>query len=152
MRPGNRPAAMPGPNTAGILRRAGSRRRLTTMIDVVRQNDFALVTLRPKDGMLDDAAVEHLAGSFLGVAAADPPRMALDLSEVRFFGSSFIELVFRVWKRLKERGGAMVLCCLHPYCAEVLRVTKLDTLWPSCSTHEEAAAKLAQVAGRGQSS
>jgi stage II sporulation protein AA (anti-sigma F factor antagonist) len=110
------------------------------MIDIVQESDVFLVAFRPSDHTLDDAAVEDVAGQLLRTAAADPPRLVLDLGEVRFFGSSFIELMFRAWKRLKERNGAMVLCCLHPHCAEVLKVTKLDTLWPICATREDAAA------------
>jgi len=117
------------------------------MIDIVQENDVSLVAFRPNEGALDDAAAEEIAGPLLQAAGAGPPRLVLDLGNVKFFGSSFIELMFRVWKRLKERGGAMVLCCLHPYCAEVLKVTKLDTLWPSCPTREEAAARVAQAGG-----
>jgi len=121
------------------------------MIEVVRENDVALLTFRPPNDALDDEAVEQVAGPLLRAAAADPPCMVLDLGHVTFFGSSFIELVFRVWKRLKERGGALVLCRLHPHCAEVLRVTKLDTLWTTCATCEEAAAKAAEIGGSGRS-
>lgn len=72
-----------------------------------------------------------LRDSLLDAAdAAEPPRVVLDLSHTTFFGSSFIEVLFRMWNRLQSRaGGAFALSGVTPYCEEVLHVAHLDTLW-----------------------
>jgi anti-anti-sigma factor len=68
--------------------------------------------------------------------------MVLDFSDVEFFGSSFIEVMFRVWKRLQQRGGTFALANVSTYCQEVLRTTHLDTLWAVCPTVDDAARRL----------
>jgi anti-anti-sigma factor len=71
--------------------------------------------------------------------AADPPVVLLDLSHTTFFGSSFIEILFRLWNRLNSRpGGNFAICGLTTYCLEVLRITHLDTLWRLYATRDEA--------------
>ena len=48
----------------------------------------------------------------------------------KFFGSSFIEVMFSLWTRLNSRPGAkFALAGVAPYCKEVLTITHLDTLW-----------------------
>ena len=70
-----------------------------------------------------------------------PPRVVVDLSNTTFFGSSFIESLFRAWNRIHVKtGGRFVLCGLTPYCAEILQITNLDQLWPMCPTREDAIA------------
>lgn len=60
---------------------------------------------------------------------ADPPLVLLDMARVKFFGSSFIEVLYRLWKAVQSRGGQFVLTGVHAYCLEVLQVTKLDQIW-----------------------
>lgn len=74
----------------------------------------------------------------------DPPLLVIDLDGVEFFSSSFIEVLFRVWNRLKKRHGHFALCNLFPYCKEVLKITNLHTLWKICGTRAEAIAWLQQ--------
>ncbi len=113
--------------------------RLIDMIQVSRQRDVTIVELGPSYESLDDRVLEEIRGALLSEASrADPPLMVLDLSGTDYIGSAFMELLVRVWKRLTERGGAMVLCGLRPFCAEVLRVTGLDRLWRVFPTQDQA--------------
>lgn len=63
------------------------------------------------------------------VERIDPPNLLLDLSHTQFFGSAFIELMVRVWNRIKKRGGKFALCGMQEYCDETIRVSQLDTVW-----------------------
>ena len=113
------------------------------MVEVIRQQNVTVIRLGTSYESLDDNALEEIGGLLLTEAAtADPPRLILDLSGTTFIGSTFVELLVRVWKRLRERGGTMVLCGIQPFCAEVLRVTRLDTLWECYAAREEAVAAL----------
>ena len=104
-----------------------------------RERDVTIIEFGPSYNSLDDEALEEVGGLLLSEAVhADPPQMILDLSDTRFIGSSFIELLVRAWKRLKERGGTMVLCGVQPFCAEVLQITQLTTLWKIFPTRAEA--------------
>lgn len=115
------------------------------MTSVDRENDVTVLQLDANYASLDEKPLEELGEVLLSEATyAEPPRLLLDLSRTESIGSRFIELLVRAWKRVTMRGGAMVLCGVQPFCAEVLRVARLDTLWSSYSTRDEA---LAAVAG-----
>jgi anti-anti-sigma regulatory factor len=62
----------------------------------------------------------------------------VDLSGTQYFGSRFIEALFRAHNRMKRRGGRFALSGLQPYPEEVIRISKLDTIWPLFKTPEEA--------------
>jgi anti-anti-sigma factor len=69
--------------------------------------------------------------------------LVIDLSYTEFFGSSFIEVLFRLANRVTKRDkGRFAIAGLRPYCAEVLSVTHLDELWSTYETTEEAVADL----------
>jgi anti-anti-sigma factor len=88
---------------------------------------------------LNESGLEALNGMLLkATAQADPPLIVLDLSHLRFFGSGFIEALFRAWNQLNARGGRLSLCGLTAYCREVVEITHLDQLWRVFPTREEA--------------
>ncbi len=70
------------------------------------------------------------------------PKVLLDMKYVQFFGSSFIEVLFRLWQQMQTREGQFVICGVHPQCLEVLQVTKLDKLWAICPDRETGLAYL----------
>ena len=94
--------------------------------------------------------LEHLGEDVMPAVAiavedagqAQIPKVLLDLSSVRFFGSSFIEVLYRLWKQMESRNGRFVICGLHPYCGEVLQVTNLDKLWTITTDRESGLAAL----------
>ena len=65
-----------------------------------------------------------------------------DLSKVGFFGSIFLALLLRIHKRVKERGGELVLCGPTQTARELLSVTALDTLWAIYDNRAEALSAL----------
>ena len=67
-----------------------------------------------------------------------PPNLLLDLSGVSFFGSSFIEGMYRAWKSVTDAGGKFGLADCSDHCQEVLQVTKLGDLWKTYKTRSEA--------------
>ena len=71
--------------------------------------------------------------------------IVIDLSNVKYFGSPFLELLLKIGNKLKKLGGGFVLRGLQPTCAEVLRVAHLDRLWEICQTREEAMTLLGEA-------
>ena len=113
------------------------------MAEVIHQPGCTVIELGASYDSLDLDSLDEVGGMLLTQAAtAEPPRLVLDMSQTGFIGSTFIELLVRTWKRLTERGGTMVLCGLQPFCAEVFRVTRLETLWHCCPTRAEAVTAL----------
>lgn len=107
---------------------------------VCQQGEITVIALGPEYENLDEPMLDHVREVMLDLAqSANPPRVVLDLSHTKFFGSAFIEILFRTWNRLKSRpGGRFAICGLTPYCAEVLEVTHLNRLWEICRTRDEA--------------
>lgn len=101
------------------------------MAQILRQADVTVIRMDREYDALDVERHRQITQLLLEQAmAADPPRLLLDMSETSYIGSSFIELLFRVWKRLQQRQGEMAMCGLSPFCMEVLTATRLDKLWP----------------------
>ncbi|RLS82957.1 MAG: anti-sigma factor antagonist [Planctomycetota bacterium] len=71
------------------------------------------------------------------------PILILDMQAIEFFGSSFIETLFRVWKKLNTHPAAQFgISGLQPYCREVLEITHLDKIWPLFKTNQAAVKSL----------
>ncbi len=107
---------------------------------VTQEQGVTIIALGPDYENLNETGLEALNGMLLATAAeADPPLLVLDLAQLRFFGSGFIEALFRAWNRLNARpGGRLSLCGLTPYCREVVEITHLDQLWRVFETRDEA--------------
>lgn len=107
------------------------------------QQGVTVITLGPEFVSLDEQGLDDIRDSILNtVAAAEPPLVALDMPNTTFFGSAFIEILFKAWKRLHTRQGEFVLSGLTPYCYEVIQITNLDRLWKVVPTAAEAVAHL----------
>lgn len=100
------------------------------MAKVFQQSGLTIAEVDSEYDSLAVAQLEELGSLLLEAArAADPPIMLLDLAETQYIGSSFLGVLMRVWKRLRDRQGRLALCHVNDVCADVLRASKLDTIW-----------------------
>ena len=115
---------------------------------VTNQSGVTVISLGPEYENLDEHTLDEVREVILkATSEADPPLVVLDLSHTKFFGSAFIEILFRAWTRVTGReGGKFSISGLTPYCAEVIEVTHLDRLWAIYKTRDEAVRALAQSA------
>ncbi len=112
-------------------------------LDITEQDGVSVVSLGSTYESFDPKEMQHLSETLLAcVDESAPPRLVLDMTQTKFLDSTFLETLFRVWKRVKQRSGDMALCGLDANCAKVLQVTRLDTIWTVCSTREEAIGKI----------
>ena len=65
-------------------------------------------------------------------------RVVIDFSSSKFFGSTMLGVMIKLWKRVSAAQGKMALCNLSDHEREVLRVTKLDGLWPQLESRQAA--------------
>lgn len=79
---------------------------------------------------------------FDAIEAASNPRIIVDLSKTRYFGSEFLEVLFRVWHRVNKKQGKFALAGIHPPALETLQITHLDSLWPIHATVDAAMAAM----------
>jgi anti-anti-sigma factor len=111
---------------------------------IEKRDDVTCICLGSEFENLDEQILEAIRSVVLETAAeADPPRVIVDMQYTRFFGSPFIEVLFRVWNRINSvPGGRFAISGLTPYCLEVLEVTHLDKLWEIHGSLDEAVAAL----------
>lgn len=109
-------------------------------LQVTKTQGVTIIALGPEYENLDEWDLDDVRNGILDATKdLDPPRVVLDLSHTKFFGSSFIEVLFRVWNRMKSlENGRFAISGLTPYCAEVLEVTHLNQLWEIFDTKEDA--------------
>jgi len=98
-----------------------------------------VVTFGAEFDQITEDRIPGLIESLLAAVDGPRPLLLVDLSQVQFFGSSFIEVLFRAWKRVQEKpDGRFALCGLTPNCAEVIEVSNLNKVWDVYPTRETA--------------
>ncbi len=113
------------------------------MVKVSRQHNVTVVEAEGNYPSLEVEKLEEMGRVLLGEATrAEPPLLVLDLAATGFVGSSFIELMIRAMKRVRERGGAFALCQVQPFCLDILQTARLDQVFPRYPTREEAIAAM----------
>lgn len=112
-------------------------------IEEREQDGVTVLSFTQRNLSINEDNVHQLGDELLKKTRnAEPPKVVLDLGNVEFFGSSFIESMFLMWKSLSAKDGRFAICHLHPYCETVLSVTNLTTVWDIYPTVDEAVAAL----------
>jgi anti-sigma B factor antagonist len=61
-------------------------------------------------------------------AASSAPLVVLDLGPTTFLDSTILGVFVAAWKRVRVRGGRITAVNAHHQVAQVLSITKLDTM------------------------
>src|SRR5262245_52605734 len=67
-----------------------------------------------------------------------PTHLIIDLQNGDYFGTVVLGAVVRLWKRVAQRGGRLMLCNVSATVVQILRVTKLHAAWSICGSREDA--------------
>ncbi len=114
------------------------------MSEIIRTHGVTVFEVDQEYDSLDERALGELSTQLLNVVeTANPPVLLLDLARTKFIGSSFLGVLIRAWKRLRDRNGQMALCNVNNLCSEVLQASKLNSIWDVYGTREAAIQGLA---------
>ena len=72
--------------------------------------------------------------------AAGVARVVVDLSDASFIDSSSLGVLIGAHRRLRARGGRLMVACDHAAILKTFRVTGLDSVFTIAPTVEEALA------------
>lgn len=109
------------------------------IFEIEHEGDTLILTPDSSLGALTFDQVERELGDILQVVQTDPARnVVIDFRKTEYFGSSAVEFFIRLWRIAKSHSGRIALCGLSTVEAEVLQATRLDSLWPVCSSRAEA--------------
>ena len=109
------------------------------------EDGVTVVSFPLQNESFGEDVVVAISQPVLDAAQVQPPLVVVDLKNVTFFGSAFIELLFRLWNRLKTNNGRLVLCNVQPYCREVLDVTNLSKVWQIFPNRADAVAGVSRA-------
>ena len=71
-------------------------------------------------------------------------QVIVDLGEIPYFGSTVLEWITQLWKRIKVKGGRLALVRPSKMGREVINITRLDKLWGIFDTRDQAFSWLAK--------
>ena len=76
-------------------------------------------------------------------------KMVVDFSNVCFFSSQMLGLLVDLWRRMKDRGGALLISGINPQMTRVFRITHLDKLFEFYETTDAAMDSLSPADSQG---
>lgn len=70
-------------------------------------------------------------------------HVTIDLGEIPYFGSTVLEWMVLIWKRIRARDGRLAVCNCSVIGRKVLAAARFDTVWQICDDRETAMATFA---------
>jgi anti-anti-sigma factor len=65
-------------------------------------------------------------------------NVVLDFTGTDYYGSTALGFFIKLWKRVRNVDGKMAFCNVSDHEREVLKLTRLDSLWTICGSRDEA--------------
>lgn len=87
------------------------------------------------DGTAIQSAGDALAGDAITAAH---PNVIIDLTGTKYFGSSFVGLLFALRRRVIDLGGQLAACGVNEDCVSVLNVTRFTDSCPVFDSRSQA--------------
>jgi anti-anti-sigma factor len=94
-----------------------------------------LVDLRDLDYQRIEAGAVEVLGRLNGTRIKN---VVLDFGKTDYYESTALGFFLKLWKRVRGWNGRMAFCNVSDHEQEILRVTKLDHLWPVYPSRSEA--------------
>lgn len=109
------------------------------MFTIERRDGLTIISATNDVERFDSNDLEDAAALVTHPFRDEPgPLVLWDLSNVDYFGSSFLTLLLRSWKLIQVKGGQMALAGVSTRARELLHMTSLDILWPLYKDRAEA--------------
>ncbi len=89
-------------------------------------------------GSTESKALSRLDGYLSGMACRSSTGLLIDLSETTYVGCGFLTVLLQHHVKAVQTNRRIALCSLNPMPADVLAVTRLDSLWEIFQPRVEA--------------
>jgi len=90
------------------------------------------------DGGINSDNVEQFVGELNGLIDSGIRKLIVDCSRLNYISSDGIGTIFRLHKRLAEKGGDVKLAALNHVVARILELTRLNAVFHIHPTVDEA--------------
>jgi anti-anti-sigma factor len=109
------------------------------IFEIERDERTIIVTPLADLRELDYEQIEAGATEVLTLLNQPPVKnVIIDFHRTDSYGTTALGFFVKVWKRVKSGHGNMAFCNVSDHEMEILKITKLDNVWPICSSREEA--------------
>jgi len=114
----------------------------TEMLDIRTENGVFIVSFKQASiGGIGE--VEKIAETLRElIKDQNICNMVVDFSTVSFFSSQMLGLLVDIWRRIKDKGGTLLISGINPQLTRVFRITHLDKLFDFYETMEAAVSSL----------
>ena len=114
----------------------------TEMLDIRTEDGIFVVSFRHASiGGIGE--VEIIAETLRNlIQDRDVCNMVVDFCNVSFFSSQMLGLLVDIWRRIKDRGGRLLISGINPQLTRVFRITHLDKLFDFYENPEAAVSAL----------
>jgi anti-sigma B factor antagonist len=111
----------------------------TDQFRVERHGEIAVVFPSPKVEEMHEAHMDQAAKMVLASLREDPPAgIVIDLSQLNYFGSVFVNFLLRCYMHCKKQGLEFVLAGPSAASRELFKVLGFESLWALYNTRQEA--------------
>ena len=109
------------------------------MPEITVDSGVTFVKLGREYGNLDETSLDEVRQFLFRVLEESGTSMvAIDFSQTRYFGSAFLGVLFRVWKRVtRTQTGKFAFCGMTPESHSIVHTARLDTLWKLYDTRAD---------------
>jgi anti-sigma B factor antagonist len=114
-------------------------------LDVTKRQGWTILAVT---GELELATAPQLRQRVVGLVGAGDIRIILDLSGVDFVDSVGLGVVVAVLKRVRGRGGDLIVAGAVPRVRELFEITRLDQIIDLFAGVDDALVALGMPAGR----
>ncbi len=113
--------------------------RVAGVFEIGQDGEALVITPVTNLGELEFQQIESGGVAVLDLLNDTAARnVVLDLRRADYFGTTALGFFAKLWKRVRERNGHLALCNVSEHGKEILKLTKLDSLWALCGSREEA--------------
>ncbi len=104
----------------------------------IRQSTDSDIVVLDLLGRLDELATPEVQHAFADLVNQDAARVVLNMAGVEYISSSGLRVLLMLFRALGKRRGALKLCGLTPFVAEVFEVSNFASVFDIYPTRDEA--------------
>ncbi|GAA0780633.1 STAS domain-containing protein [Castellaniella ginsengisoli] len=93
-------------------------------------------------GLINSANAAAFEADLMAQVDKGEQRIVLDLARLDYISSAGLRVVLLLAKKLKQAGGALILCDIQPNVREVFEISGFLAILKVCDTRAEAVAAL----------
>ena len=106
---------------------------------IERHGEIAVVTPSAKVEEMHETLITQAAKMVIDSLREDPPAgIVIDLSQVNYVGSTFLNFLLKCHLLAKKQGSEIVLAGASQPARELIQLTDLETLWALYDSRKEA--------------